>query len=933
MANDAILKVRLEGATEEIQKLTLLQDAVNQLSEEKKKLNATQREQAKALDELNTAYNEGKISQDEYKKQTEGLEQENLKLAASQVEVNVQLKEAKGDYKEAEKAMLDSVHTDQAKEGSIAAMRIELSKAQKEYINLSEEERNNEQIGGKLQKQIKAQSDELKGLEKEIGITSRSVGDYGQAVQGVLPLMGGFGAQLNTVIGSLGEIQETLKGAIVPTKGFGRALLAIPLMAIAAAVLTLVGAFASTQRGMDAITSVTRPLIEVFQSLWGLVQNLASQGFDRLKEAINNPKQALKDFGQFIQNQFMNRLKGVGLFLVAFKDGTIASFKLLGLGVKKALADVPLIGRGIDQEKLKKDLAEAQAQVLKAAKDTASATLQIASGLDKEQQKAVANSIKGVVSEGLARGKEIDKLTKQLEKSRTSLDRRLSDTNILIEKQREISQDVSKTDAERLKAAKEAQRLIGVATKMKADDLNMEIKLMGLKQQANDTDREAQKELEDLIGQRNQIEADGIRQSTRVGAFAFGIKKKQQDAAKKGIEDEKKAEEERSKAALDNRVKELSHQEKMLQLERNLVVATTEETADERFQKEMELQEKLSALRLERAKLNGEDEKQIELENQIAKFELIKEEKARQFEIEKEMEAEQKEQRDMIAKSEEDLKQQVRQQGIELARQAGDALIQVERDRLARQKDIQLASLNAELMNKTISQEEFEAKKLAIEKEAFKKNKKLQLATLAMSYAQELGAIAAAAAANPANAVTFGAAGVAQFATLAAIATARNAIQAGIIGSQKFAKGGLLKGASHEQGGIATPFGEMEGGEAVINKNSTKKFAPILSAINQMGGGVPIPAPSGGMAQPSMNALKKFREGGFTGEKIKSKKRTAIGRFFDTAPIDEQNEINRKVKFKDDFYEELQKVKVINVATDTGQVDDRVKKIQNSATF
>jgi len=60
--------------------------------------------------------------------------------------------------------------------------------------------------------------------------------------------------------------------------------------------------------------------------------------------------------------------------------------------------------------------------------------------------------------------------------------------------------------------------------------------------------------------------------------------------------------------------------------------------------------------------------------------------------------------------------------------------------------------------------------------------------------------------------------------------------------AQQLEDGGLLVGASHSQGGI--PVGntgiEVEGGEAVINKRSTAKFLPILSAINQAGGGAPL---------------------------------------------------------------------------------------------
>ena len=66
---------------------------------------------------------------------------------------------------------------------------------------------------------------------------------------------------------------------------------------------------------------------------------------------------------------------------------------------------------------------------------------------------------------------------------------------------------------------------------------------------------------------------------------------------------------------------------------------------------------------------------------------------------------------------------------------------------------------------------------------------------------------------------------------------AQGITSAAIVTQQKFAKGGILSGPSHANGGIKTPFGELEGGEAVINKKSTKKYGGILSAINEAGGG------------------------------------------------------------------------------------------------
>tara|TARA_R110000822_G_scaffold75758_4_gene182238 strand:+ start:1545 stop:3800 length:2256 start_codon:yes stop_codon:yes gene_type:complete len=65
-----------------------------------------------------------------------------------------------------------------------------------------------------------------------------------------------------------------------------------------------------------------------------------------------------------------------------------------------------------------------------------------------------------------------------------------------------------------------------------------------------------------------------------------------------------------------------------------------------------------------------------------------------------------------------------------------------------------------------------------------------------------------------------------------------------------FAKGGILSGASHALGGIKTQYGELEGGEAVINKASTAKYMPLLSAINSAEGG------------------RKFAQGGILGDAV-----------------------------------------------------------------
>lgn len=63
----------------------------------------------------------------------------------------------------------------------------------------------------------------------------------------------------------------------------------------------------------------------------------------------------------------------------------------------------------------------------------------------------------------------------------------------------------------------------------------------------------------------------------------------------------------------------------------------------------------------------------------------------------------------------------------------------------------------------------------------------------------------------------------------------------------EFAQGGLAIGPRHAQGGMLGVIGgkpafEFEGGEAIINRKSTRMFLPQLNAINQAGGGVPLAA-------------------------------------------------------------------------------------------
>ena len=149
-----------------------------------------------------------------------------------------------------------------------------------------------------------------------------------------------------------------------------------------------------------------------------------------------------------------------------------------------------------------------------------------------------------------------------------------------------------------------------------------------------------------------------------------------------------------------------------------------------------------------------------------------------------------------------------------------------------------------------ITEEQYEKQVEQVQRKAFERKKRLDIAQAIV---------------NGALAMTQTAANVGfplQF-VFSPIVAAMTAAQIAVIASQKFADGGLLEkfanggmvqGKSHAQGGEKFAVGgrvvELEGGEAVINKRSTAMFKGQLSAMNAAGGGVKF-ADGGLMNMPS----------------------------------------------------------------------------------
>jgi hypothetical protein len=199
-------------------------------------------------------------------------------------------------------------------------------------------------------------------------------------------------------------------------------------------------------------------------------------------------------------------------------------------------------------------------------------------------------------------------------------------------------------------------------------------------------------------------------------------------------------------------------------------------------------------------------------------------------------------------------------QGMELVSQA-----------LAQQTQNQMLEIGAQRKEGLISEEEFQNKRQAIEQKAALQTHRMRMLNASVSIAKGV---------MEAYLSTLGQTGIfgLPLAGIAAgIAGAFGAAQLAVMQANKpkFAEGGILKGASHAQGGIqlfgsgGSYYGEAEGGEAILTRGvmQNPKLARMASALNVMGGGVPL-FQGGGVLHPIQPASSSEKIGSAISQQI-----------------------------------------------------------------
>lgn len=252
-------------------------EEIFRLDKELNSLNDTIRTTQSDLHKVDQAFQEGKMSEADYEKETARLKTELESL-------NAQVKYVNTEQKSYRKEIENAVKAYEANDGSIKQMRLELSNMRKEYEALSKAERDSSK-GTDMLTKIQTTTDELKRLEEAQGDFRRSVGNYQKALEGVSPTLTAVWRTINGFSGGTMDMNKAVNGAIPVLKNFGKQLLALMknpiVLAIAAIVMVLkelVDAFKRNDAAMTALQQLFasfQPIIDVFLGLLdGIVKGL-----------------------------------------------------------------------------------------------------------------------------------------------------------------------------------------------------------------------------------------------------------------------------------------------------------------------------------------------------------------------------------------------------------------------------------------------------------------------------------------------------------------------------------------------------------------------------------------------------------------------------------------------------------------------------------
>lgn len=252
----AILDIEIKGISEAQTGLDGLSQKINQtsqqgkeLQEQKKLLEKRLQTNAKALQKLNNEYADGTINAEEYESAVNGVEISNQNATKALIQNTSAIAVNKAELADLRKEQKQAARLINTQADTLDNLRRKLALAQTEYAQLDQSTEEGRKAAERFALEINKLNEEVKDQEKALGDHRRNVGNYGEALQGVTPLLGSFGAGIAGAMSSLSGISEQLEEATKKIDQIGATS-----TAAGGNIGGLKGAFATVRAGIISAT-------------------------------------------------------------------------------------------------------------------------------------------------------------------------------------------------------------------------------------------------------------------------------------------------------------------------------------------------------------------------------------------------------------------------------------------------------------------------------------------------------------------------------------------------------------------------------------------------------------------------------------------------------------------------------------------------------
>lgn len=773
-------------------------------------LKKTEQEYKKQLKEYSEQLKKGEINQEEYNNK---LQEYNERMTESKLKT-AELNDA---ARTMEKQLSNQLKIQKENEGSLKQMRAELSNLTAAYDSLSKAERESAD-GVKLKNKINEVTTALKGAEEETQRYYRNVGNYTNSIIEAANANIPFVNEINNSI-------TAMKGLGGYLKDVGDELTNIVLQFKTAQAETV--GMTTAQKGLTTALNLTTTAFKLLKvaiistGIGALVVALGSllSYFTKTQAGIEMASKAMAGLGAVI-NVIIDRLSKVGSAIVNLFSG---NFKKAANDIKSAFTG---IGDEIEREtKLAIQLKEALNQIEKQE-----VTLSMRRAVNKaqiEELKKMSDDTTKSIEERTAAAQRAYALEKQdLDLQVQLQERRLANTLGYTEMNNEVRNlldTIKKGDV----TADELIGKLGIS-ESNLEDLKEFRDQFNALQEAQESSFTRQTEQQNKL---NSLKQEGIAKQKEMTALEKEEVRKAEDELLKLITDSREQQRKQIEVSYNRQIEDLRTR---LQTETDLTVGAQQAINTQITALEQQKQNDLKAL--------SDEALQEELERRQEEFETLLEQEQEQIQIRFETLLEQNTDNEQ-AKLEIEL-QQKKAELDALQKLEGESqesfnlrLLKAQNAYNAQKKklndyEVQMEQAKLSALSQVTGALSGLFDTLGEDNQAFTMlSKTLALAEIAINTGVAIGKMTAAESSKGIVGLVTMAIGIATI-----IANMANAIK--IIKSAKFATGGYVSGAG--TGTSDSIPAMLSNGESVMNAKSTSMFAPILSSLNQAGGGVPI---------------------------------------------------------------------------------------------